>query len=98
MATKPTEPQKSETPQKTAVDVKEPQKEAVDGKKKVKILVVDPALCVGCEVCESVCSMVHDNEFNREWNGYKPKRGIFAVFPALKILESLVCACTCFCI
>ena len=33
-------------------------------KKKFQILVTDPARCVGCEVCESVCSMVHDGEFN----------------------------------
>lgn len=31
---------------------------------KYKILVVDPKRCVGCEICESVCSMVHDGEFN----------------------------------
>ena len=29
-----------------------------------KILVVDARRCTGCEVCESVCSMVHDEEFN----------------------------------
>lgn len=33
-------------------------------KPKIKFLVVDPVKCVGCEICESVCSMVHDNEFN----------------------------------
>ncbi|MHA1297944.1 MAG: 4Fe-4S dicluster domain-containing protein [Candidatus Helarchaeota archaeon] len=33
-------------------------------KPKYKILVVDPRRCDGCETCESVCSMVHDNEFN----------------------------------
>lgn len=25
---------------------------------------VDPELCTGCETCESVCSFVHDGEFN----------------------------------
>lgn len=34
------------------------------GKKMHKILSVDDRRCVGCEICESVCSMVHDNEFN----------------------------------
>jgi carbon-monoxide dehydrogenase iron sulfur subunit len=34
------------------------------GKKMHKILVIDPRRCVGCEICESVCSMVHDKEFN----------------------------------
>jgi Fe-S-cluster-containing dehydrogenase component len=34
------------------------------GKRMHKILAVDPRRCVGCEICESVCSMVHDNEFN----------------------------------
>jgi anaerobic carbon-monoxide dehydrogenase iron sulfur subunit len=29
-----------------------------------KILVVDPRRCTGCEICESVCSFVHDEEFN----------------------------------
>ncbi len=29
-----------------------------------KILVVDTCRCVGCEICESVCSMSHDTEFN----------------------------------
>lgn len=32
--------------------------------KKFKILVTDPNRCVGCEICESVCSVVHDGEFN----------------------------------
>ena len=31
---------------------------------KHKMLVIDARRCTGCEVCESVCSMVHDNEFN----------------------------------
>jgi len=34
------------------------------GKKMHQILVVDANRCTGCEVCESTCSMVHDNEFN----------------------------------
>lgn len=34
------------------------------GKKTYKILAIDDRRCVGCEICESVCSMVHDNEFN----------------------------------
>ncbi|MHA1675015.1 MAG: 4Fe-4S dicluster domain-containing protein [Promethearchaeota archaeon] len=29
-----------------------------------RILVVDPERCVGCEICESTCSMVHDGLFN----------------------------------
>ncbi|MHA1777066.1 MAG: 4Fe-4S dicluster domain-containing protein [Promethearchaeia archaeon] len=29
-----------------------------------KILVVDPVRCTGCEICESVCGMVHDGVFN----------------------------------
>lgn len=29
-----------------------------------KILLVDAERCTGCEICESVCSMVHDWEFN----------------------------------
>jgi carbon-monoxide dehydrogenase iron sulfur subunit len=29
-----------------------------------KILLVDPDLCTGCEVCESVCSFAHDGIFN----------------------------------
>ncbi len=35
-------------------------------KKKIlhKILVVDPRRCTGCEICESVCSFVHNEEFN----------------------------------
>ncbi len=28
------------------------------------ILVIDPRRCVGCEICESVCSFAHDGEFN----------------------------------
>jgi Fe-S-cluster-containing dehydrogenase component len=31
---------------------------------KHKMLAIDARRCTGCEVCESVCSMVHDNEFN----------------------------------
>jgi Fe-S-cluster-containing dehydrogenase component len=31
---------------------------------KMKILAIDHRRCVGCEICESVCSMVHDTEFN----------------------------------
>jgi len=27
-------------------------------------IIVDPELCTGCETCESVCSFVHDGEFN----------------------------------
>lgn len=27
-------------------------------------IIVDPNLCTGCETCESVCSFVHDGEFN----------------------------------
>jgi carbon-monoxide dehydrogenase iron sulfur subunit len=34
------------------------------GTKVFKILVTDPGRCTGCETCESVCSMVHDGEFN----------------------------------
>ncbi len=29
-----------------------------------KILLVDPDLCTGCEVCESICSAAHDGSFN----------------------------------
>jgi Fe-S-cluster-containing hydrogenase component 2 len=29
-----------------------------------EILVVDPRRCVGCEICESVCSFAHDGIFN----------------------------------
>ena len=29
-----------------------------------QILVIDARRCTGCEVCESVCSFVHDEEFN----------------------------------
>ncbi|HME51702.1 MAG TPA: 4Fe-4S dicluster domain-containing protein [Candidatus Lokiarchaeia archaeon] len=29
-----------------------------------KILYVDPDLCTGCEVCESVCSFAHDGAYN----------------------------------
>jgi len=29
-----------------------------------KCIVVDPDECTGCEICESVCSFVHDAEFN----------------------------------
>ena len=29
-----------------------------------RILVVDPARCTGCEICESVCGMSHDDVFN----------------------------------
>ncbi|QEE16970.1 4Fe-4S dicluster domain-containing protein [Promethearchaeum syntrophicum] len=29
-----------------------------------KILVVDPRRCTGCEICESVCSFSHNEEFN----------------------------------
>jgi len=29
-----------------------------------QFIVVDPNLCTGCETCESVCSFVHDGEFN----------------------------------
>ena len=29
-----------------------------------KILLVDPDLCTGCEVCESICSFAHDGVFN----------------------------------
>ncbi len=32
--------------------------------KKWEILVVDPRRCVGCEICESVCSFAHDGVFN----------------------------------
>ncbi|TFG21523.1 MAG: 4Fe-4S dicluster domain-containing protein [Promethearchaeota archaeon] len=33
-------------------------------KKKVhSFIIVDPNLCTGCETCESVCSFVHDGEF-----------------------------------
>lgn len=31
---------------------------------KHQILVIDPARCTGCEICESVCSMAHDDVFN----------------------------------
>ena len=27
-------------------------------------ILVDPEVCTGCETCESVCSFVHDGEFN----------------------------------
>lgn len=33
-------------------------------KKLHKFIFVDPELCTGCEMCESVCSFVHDGEFN----------------------------------
>ncbi|MCP4763598.1 MAG: 4Fe-4S dicluster domain-containing protein [archaeon] len=42
----------------------ESQEESKSGKKKYQIIVVDPNRCVGCEICESVCSMVHDGEYN----------------------------------
>jgi formate dehydrogenase iron-sulfur subunit len=34
------------------------------GGKMHQFIVVDPVLCTGCETCESVCSFVHDAEFN----------------------------------
>jgi len=33
-------------------------------KKFHQFIVVDANLCTGCETCESVCSFVHDSEFN----------------------------------
>lgn len=33
-------------------------------KKFYQFIVVDANLCTGCETCESVCSFVHDGEFN----------------------------------
>lgn len=35
-----------------------------NGRKNFRILVVDHRRCVGCEICESTCSVVHDSEFN----------------------------------
>jgi len=29
-----------------------------------QFIIVDPNLCSGCETCESICSFVHDGEFN----------------------------------
>lgn len=29
-----------------------------------EFIVVDPDLCIGCEICESVCSFVHEGVFN----------------------------------
>jgi len=29
-----------------------------------KMIVTNPKVCTGCRVCESVCSLVHDGEFN----------------------------------
>ena len=29
-----------------------------------EVLVIDPRKCVGCEICESVCSFAHDEIFN----------------------------------
>jgi len=29
-----------------------------------EFIVVDPDKCIGCELCETVCSFVHDGEFN----------------------------------
>jgi len=34
------------------------------GGKMHQFIIVDPNLCTGCETCESVCSFVHDGEFN----------------------------------
>jgi len=34
------------------------------GGKVHQFIVIDPNLCSGCETCESVCSFVHDGEFN----------------------------------
>ncbi len=34
------------------------------GGKMHQFICVDPELCTGCETCESVCSFVHDGEFN----------------------------------
>jgi Fe-S-cluster-containing hydrogenase component 2 len=45
-------------------------KEDLKSKKKTSaktawdILVIDPRRCIGCEICESVCSFAHDGEFN----------------------------------
>ena len=33
-------------------------------KKFHRFIFVDPNLCTGCEICEAVCSFVHDGEFN----------------------------------
>ncbi|MHA1459166.1 MAG: 4Fe-4S dicluster domain-containing protein [Promethearchaeota archaeon] len=37
---------------------------AASKKKFHQFIVVDANLCTGCETCESVCSFVHDGEFN----------------------------------
>ena len=29
-----------------------------------QFIIVDPNLCTGCETCETICSFVHDGEFN----------------------------------
>jgi len=29
-----------------------------------EFIVCDPEKCIGCETCESICSFVHDSEFN----------------------------------
>ena len=34
------------------------------GGKMHQFIIIDPDLCTGCETCESVCSFVHDGEFN----------------------------------
>lgn len=34
------------------------------GGKMHQFIIVDPNLCTGCETCESICSFVHDGEFN----------------------------------
>jgi len=35
------------------------------GGKMHQFIIIDPNLCTGCETCESVCSFVHDGEFNQ---------------------------------
>ena len=37
---------------------------SVKRKRVHQFIIVDPELCTGCETCESVCSFVHDGEFN----------------------------------
>jgi Fe-S-cluster-containing dehydrogenase component len=56
--TKPPEAKPPEPPRITELPALDP------SKKQQKILVVDYRRCVGCEICESVCSMSHDTEFN----------------------------------
>jgi len=47
-----------------AINTNSEEKTAESSELRHKILVVDARRCTGCEICESVCSFVHDEEFN----------------------------------